>query len=149
MIQRIQTLFLILAAICFSLLLFLPIKEINVDGQLKTINALSAFNKEFGYTISYSIVSGFILLGMATSIASIFSYKQRYLQIRLCTVIIILALVSVMLLNLTASVEFYGSFESIPLVSNVILVLPIVFSYLASVFIKKDIKLIKSADRLR
>jgi len=149
MIQRIQTLFLVLCSLCFIVFLFIPLKIIDVDGVPHSINALSPFTENFSYTISFNIISGFIFLGISASLISIFSFKQRYLQIRFCIILIVLAAICLMLLDLSSSVEHYSNFETIPVHSNVLLGLIIPFAYLARVFIKRDIKLIRSASRIR
>ncbi len=149
MIQRVQTLFLLLCAICFGSFFVLPLKEITVDGSLRSINAISPFKGDFAYTLSFDIICGFIFLGTSASILSIFAYKQRYLQVRFCIILITLATVCLLLLDLSSSVEFYGNFEKVPIHANVLLALIIPLAYLAMVFIKRDIKLLKSINRIR
>jgi len=149
MIQRIQTIFIILCAILFSLFLFLPLKEIHMEGANVALTALSGFNTQFSYTMSFSLVSGFVFLGIACSIGAIFAFKQRYLQIRLCYILIILAAACLLLIDLTHSVDAHSNAEVLSIPANAFLGGIIVFGALAIVYIKKDINLLKKADRIR
>lgn len=149
MIQRIQTIFLSLCAIIFVLFFFVPLKQVMVDGAAAPLTILSAFNSQFSYTATFSAVSGFIMIGIGASIVTILSYRQRYLQIRLCYIIIFLALTCLLLLDLTHSVNAYSSGEIISVTASVLLGACAVFAFLASVYIKKDINLLKRADRIR
>lgn len=149
MIQRIQSVFLAICAIFFILFLFLPLKQVVVDGITHPLTALSGFNTKFSYTATFSVVSGFIFLGIASSIATIMAFKQRYLQIRLCYVIAVISLTCILLLDLTHSVNAHSSGEVISVTANALLGATILLALLASVYIKKDINLLKRADRIR
>jgi hypothetical protein len=149
MIQRIQTLFLLAATICYVFLFFIPLKEINSDNLHIPVFAYSAFNKEFSYTATFSVVSGFIFIGLGAAIASVFTFKQRYLQIRLCYILVFLSLASFLLLHLTQSVEHYGSAEIKSWKAACLFLVIAVTSLLASIYIKRDINLLKSASRIR
>lgn len=149
MIQRIQTLFLLVSAVCYALLFVFPLKEINTDNVHVPVYVYSAFNKTFSYTATFSMVSGFIFIGLAATIAAIFTFKQRYLQIRLCYVLIFLSIASMALLHFTQSVEHFGSAEIKSWKALIFFSLIALSSFLASIFIKKDINLLKSANRIR
>lgn len=149
MIQRIQSIFLAFCAIIFILFLFLPLKEVVVDGIAAPLTALSGFNTKFSYTMTFSVVSGFVFLGIAASIATIMAYKQRYLQIRLCYIIASVSLICILLLDLTNSVNAHSSGEVLSISANCFLGGIIILALLAAFYIKKDINLLKSADRIR
>jgi hypothetical protein len=149
MIQRIQTIFLLVCTIAYILLFFIPLKEVNDNMVHIPIKTLSAFNHTFSYTATFSIVSGFVFLGLGAAIAAIFSFKQRYLQIRLCYVLIFLALSSFALLHFTQSVEHFGSAEIKSWKAAGLFLSIALFALLASVYIKKDINLLKKANRIR
>ncbi len=53
------------------------------------------------------------------------------------------------LLNFTDAVLGYSSTEVVPLATNIMLAASLISAILASVFIKKDINLLKKADRIR
>lgn len=149
MIQRIQTIFLSLCAIIYILFFFVPLKQVVVDGVPIALTTLSGFNSTFSYTTSFSVVSSFILIGLLASITTIFLYRQRYLQIRLCYIIMVLALISILLLNFTNSVNAHSSGEVLFMPATILLAASVLSAFLAIVFIKKDINLLKRADRIR
>lgn len=137
MIQRIQTLYLLLAFVTTSILLFFIPLWILKDG------------KEFYFMQSqvYTIVLG---LSTALTLLSIVSYKKRQNQFVIGRLNIILNLILLGLfvyrsLNLsgeTLAVSEKGIGMFLP-------VLAIVFLVLANKAIKKDEDLVKSVDRLR
>ena len=137
MIQRIQTLYLLLAFVTTSILLFFIPLWILKDG------------KEFYFMQSqvYTIVLG---LSTALTLLSVVSYKKRQNQFVIGRLNIILNLILLGLfvyrsLNLsgeTLAVSEKGIGMFLP-------VLAIVFLVLANKAIKKDEDLVKSVDRLR
>ncbi|MCC9066136.1 DUF4293 domain-containing protein [Flavobacterium piscisymbiosum] len=136
MIQRIQTVYLILAFIATSvLLLFIPLWTLKGG-------ALFFFNQDPIYTV---------IVGLSTmlTIISIISYKKRQNQFVMNRLNIILNLILLGLfvyrsLNLSGEtiVSEKGIGMFLPIVAIVLLVL-------ANKAIKKDEDLVKSADRLR
>ena len=137
MIQRIQTLYLLLAFLTTSILLFfIPLWTLK-DG------------KEFYFMQSqvYTIILG---LSTALTLLSVVSYKKRQNQFVIGRLNIILNLILLGLfvyrsLNLsgeTLAVSEKGIGMFLP-------VLAIVFLVLANKAIKKDEDLVKSVDRLR
>ncbi len=137
MIQRIQTLYLLLAFVTTSILLFFIPLWILKDG------------KEFYFMQSqvYTIILG---LSTALTLLSVVSYKKRQNQFVIGRLNIILNLILLGLfvyrsLNLsgeTPAVSEKGIGMFLP-------VLAIVFLVLANKAIKKDEDLVKSVDRLR
>lgn len=136
MIQRIQTIYLILAFIATSvLMLFIPLWTLKGG-------ALFFFNQDPIYTV---------IVGLSTmlTIVSIISYKKRQNQFVMNRLNIILNLILLGLfvyrsLNLSGetAVSEKGIGMFLPIVSIVLLVL-------ANKAIKKDEDLVKSVDRLR
>lgn len=163
MIQRIQTIFLGLAAISMAVLFFIPMGNFTVVGNadmaddivqlsiygLKSVVPGGSLN-EYNYSASYALI---ILVAFATLIplASIFMFKKRALQLKMCRVSILLnTIILVVMTNfyidkiatqlLISTVEYYCI---IPIIIS------IVFLVLAFIFIKKDINLLRSTERLR
>ncbi|TPG34041.1 DUF4293 domain-containing protein [Flavobacterium pectinovorum] len=136
MIQRIQTIYLILAFIATSvLMLFIPLWTLKGG-------ALFYFNQDPIYTV---------IVGLSTmlTIVSIISFKKRQNQFVMNRLNIILNLILLGLfvyrsLNLSGetAVSEKGIGMFLPIVSIVLLVL-------ANKAIKKDEDLVKSVDRLR
>jgi uncharacterized membrane protein len=145
MIQRIQTLFLFLAAACFAILFKAPMATSD--------KPTAQFLSDQVYTIQDHIaLLGLTILGAVMALVTIFLYTNRKLQIKLGFGVmltgIVLSLVSFLFLkndpvslDSTAHVkDQWGMF--IPLVSVLLVVL-------ANHFIRKDDQLVKSMDRLR
>ena len=136
MIQRIQTLYLIGAAIATGILpFFMPLW---IDSN--------SFPQYFSSNLSISILFGF---STALSVLSIFSYKKRQQQFVIGRLNIILNLILIGLfvfISITLSGDNQLSEKGIglilPFVSIVLLVL-------ANKAIQKDEKLVKSSNRLR
>ncbi len=149
MIQRIQTVFLIICTIIYSLFFFIPLRSVNSDTGVKGLYISSPFNNDFSYTATFSVVSGFIMIGIAASVAAIFCYRQRYLQMRLCLVLMVISAICTLLLAFTQSVEHYGSAEIRSVPAIILLASTAGFALLAKIYIQKDIDLLKKADRIR
>lgn len=152
MIQRIQTLYLLLAAAFMSLTLFMPIATFVVDGQTYELTAFSLTCGE----ISQSTIWLGIILAIATALPliTIFLFKKRTLQIRLCAVEVVLLIGSLVLValyywltsrlfeGLVIEHRQFGWAAPMPIVA-------LVLSYLASRAIFKDEVLVRSLDRIR
>lgn len=152
MIQRIQSLYLLLATIFMSLTLFMPIATFVFDGQTYE---LTAFALSCGEQSESTLWMGIMLvLSTLLPFVTIFLFKRRTLQIRLCAVEIILLLGSLVFIGLYYwlttrifegfSLEHrqFGWAAPMPIIS-------LVLSYLASRAIFKDEVLVRSLDRIR
>lgn len=152
MIQRIQTLYLLLAAAFMSLTLFMPIATFVVDDQTYE---LTAFSLTCGDMSQSTIWLGIILaIATALPLITIFLFKKRTLQIRLCAVEVVLLIGSLVLValyywltsrlfeGLVIEHRQFGWAAPMPIVA-------IVLSYLASRAIFKDEVLVRSLDRIR
>ncbi len=145
MIQRAQSIFLLIAAIAFALLFQFPfaISDIANEGFLA--------DKDFDVFdhIALMILSG---LAAVLSLISIFLFKKRKMQIRMTYLGMIVG-ISVLI---TAGAIFYEQaiivFEQTAIHQRLGLYLPIiglVMGIFAIRFIRKDEKIVKSMDRLR
>lgn len=154
MIQRIQTIYLLLASVLTMLMFFLPVAElISTDGQLYTLNyrsiSLTQANPPQQVLYTYPMAILFTLI-MLLSITAVFLFKNRKLQMRITMLAILLALGATGLMafyifgamDVEIETIHYGLTTIIPLVD-------IVFLFLAYKGIQKDEKLIKSMDRIR
>ena len=146
MIQRIQTLFLLLAGgLSFALL------GVPFAGTPETVAASALFSDG-----SYSVLDSpalliFYLLGGALALGSIFLYKRRSLQIRLgifAFIAILIGMVLTVILYMqdpimeAAATPNDGLGIYLPFVALVALLL-------AQRYIRKDENLVQSMDRLR
>jgi uncharacterized membrane protein len=131
MIQRIQTVYLLLVAGLMASMLFLPVLTIETAKVTQ------------GYLSVESVLTATLAL------VTIFFYKKRKWQINICYVILGLLVLSYLntIFNLWLPNRESG---------NVKIEIPIVFPFFALIIdilalraIRKDEKLIRSADRLR
>ncbi len=153
MIQRIQTVFLLLALICMGLLLFFPY------GNIMTVNneivEFSVFGTEYQteqQAKNYSAlpVAIIVLLTCAVSFITILLYKKRMIQIRLSFFNLVIQLGSIILMYyfIYSANKLFGEDFSI----NVLLIFPLIamiLTFLAIRNIAKDEALVRSLDRLR
>ena len=147
MIQRIQTVYIIISAILLSLLFLIPFAEIAKDGlvylfDFKGISVDGAL-KENGYAISVLICIIIVLHGIA-----ILSYKNRIRQIRLMVFSILLMLGLFGMFFFFTYYTFTDAQVSFK-ISVIFPVIAIILDYLAIRAIGKDEALIRSIDRIR
>lgn len=136
MIQRIQTIYLFLAALVSAGLIFVFDLYTNMAGVSV-------------YAEDHLVVFGLFILSAVISLVSIFLYKNRKLQFMLGRLNIILNLILLGLFvywSLNLSGEILISEKGIGMLIPII---SIVFLVLANKAIKKDEDLVKSVDRLR
>jgi len=147
MIQRIQSVYLLISALLIGFLFLLPFAEIAKDGAVYLFNikgiVLDGILKENG--ISISVLIGII---MALHGLAILSYKNRIRQIRLTVFSILL------MLGLLGMFFFftYYSFSEAQINFKISILFPaiaIILDYLAIRAIGKDEALIRSIDRIR
>lgn len=155
MIQRIQTVFLFLATVFAGVLFFVPIAAFEHAGDLMRLTIFSVQNQVDAqyfsgiYTLPLLLLT---ILLVALPLVTIFLFKKRELQLKLSSLNVLLNALFCFLIFVyyasniqkTLGVEtisyLFGSY--IPLIN-------IILSILAMRWIKKDIELIKSVDRLR
>ncbi|HZH55503.1 MAG TPA: DUF4293 domain-containing protein [Sphingobacteriaceae bacterium] len=157
MIQRIQTIWLFLAsAVIFALFLFPYFQFIDASGLGHALKVNGAFGTENGQptrteTFWLQMIAT-VLIGLFP-LYIIFQFKNRKLQRNLIWVeILAIILLGVWFnFNATAALNEYAlTFSANNLgVGFFMLPIAIILLFMASAAIKKDEKLIKSADRLR
>lgn len=136
MIQRIQTIWLLLVALFSSLLMFCPVAA-KVNFGLASVS----------YDSYLAIGSGLIAI---CAVIAIFLYKNRSLQVKMCYGILVL-------LALSYTIVFFDLYPVyLSKEAYMVFKFPIVFPLIAFVFdllairaIWKDEKLVRSLDRLR
>ncbi len=162
MIQRIQSLFLLVAAVVPIVLLFLPFGHITTDEAQFVFNSVSLkYNIPDGHTVvRVYYVALCLVICSALSLIALFTYKKRIRQTQIISITMIVYLVTLMLILwvcpdvifkkyfATRGIDFEFQFAH----KAVLLILVVVEAlclYLANRFIKKDEALVRSADRLR
>lgn len=148
MLQRIQTIYLLLAITTIAAFLFAPVIRYEAP-DIKYVNDLQAWDvKPFisGYFIFIIAILEGIAIGF--SLIAIFLYKRRAFQIAL-------SWLALLLHAACAAYIFYffqtkeNPIDIIYTVWNLAAIPPLIFLILAIINIKKDEALVKSMDRLR
>ncbi len=150
MIQRIQTVFLLLALVCMGLFLWMPL--VGVEA-----NKFTDFTQGFaiGHTLPigsqpYIMFFNAIFTGTAAGLVliAIFSFKNRGFQMMLCWF-------SIVLMVSAQAFVYYKYMTKVFLGDvlltwwNVLSIASVVLLILAFAYIRKDEETIKSLDRLR
>ena len=162
MIQRRQTIFMLLAAIISALLFFMPLASFNADGEVMRFTIFGIQNPIETITLSKSYTWPLIVLTVLMTVLplyTIFRYKKRELQVKLCHLNMLLNIVfiGVMFLYYDGDIQeiikaVEGDSYTLDVAYFIGMVLPLVnlvLEILAIRGIKKDIELLKSVDRLR
>lgn len=154
MIQRIQTLYLLLASIAIGLLFFFPVTELLVDKQFLFL---------FRYRGLYELKDGAEILSIHSvplallfsinlllSLITIFLYKNRNLQMRICIINILLLLGSLGLMYYYIRIAFSG-FEAVThyTIFALMPVIAAILIFMAYRGIRKDELLVRSVERIR
>ena len=162
MIQRKQTIYMLLSAIISALLFFMPLASFEAGGNVMKFTIFGIQNPIETISLSTTYTWPLVVLTVLMTVAPIvtlFLYKKRELQVRLCRLTMLVNIIFIGLVFLyyesdiqqvIAAVEgdeyqldvayFIGM--AIPLVN-------LILEILAIRGIKKDIELLKSVDRLR
>ncbi|HMO40528.1 MAG TPA: DUF4293 domain-containing protein [Saprospiraceae bacterium] len=145
MIQRIQTIFLLLAALAASGTFFLPFAS-SPEAVANSILADQTY--DIWDNIVLEILFGATVL---ISLISIFQFKNRKQQMRtnLFALFFVMVGAVIVIVQLLQANNLLDAGNVQPTVGFVAPFVTIVFLSLAYYFIKKDEKLVKSMDRLR
>jgi len=136
MIQRIQSVWLLLASICAFLTFKLPYYSGSIaDGTYQQLTGTTGGN---AILIITALVS---LLALVT----LFLYKQRVLQLRLCVAAVLLEAVLIFLYYSKVKAFTQGSYSLTSMLHSAIILLFVI----AGQAINKDENLVKKSDRLR
>lgn len=155
MIQRIQTIYLVMVTIFALLFIFLPIGTLEYAGLVYHIGFMGIIADDGTQSLEYSgilriliMIIPFLIMILSTYI--IFLYRKRPLQIKLGRLNMLIHVLLVVLTffyldnikNQFEGIFTYGAAIVFPLISMVWLLL-------ANRAIDRDEKLVRSADRLR
>ncbi len=141
MIQRIQTVYLLIVALLCALLLVFPMVEIiGIGGEV--IGEYTVWSPWVYHGV-------LVVLGVLVPVVAIFRYKQREFQMRMCVVegVLLLGMIGFELMGYLRLMDMdvildYGFVMLAPVVA-----LP--FVWMAYRGILSDLALIKSSDRIR
>ena len=149
MIQRKQTLFLLLALVCTLACLFLPIGWFTPQDMGADMSMYNLWVVEPNGTHNFSVWALFVILliTIPINIAAIFSYRNRKAQARFCIFIFLLCLGWYVVYVIFGKLLPYGEFSpgiaaALPLVAMILYVM-------ARKAILADEALVRAADRIR
>src|SRR5690554_5540864 len=154
MIQRKQSLFLLLSALLTGLTLLFPFVEFTaIDGTI-SIHAFEINDNNSGLLdgpVSILTMGVSIIIITVLSLISIFLYSKRLLQIRLIRYAIILkfAVIAVLVYFSYILTETEVELLFTPKEASLFIVLAFLFDIFAIRGIRKDEALIRSVDRIR
>ncbi len=153
MIQRIQTVYLLLASIAYSLLFYLPINEMIFGDRILVLNIWGLYEQAGDQMELITEVYPILILSILSVILPfliIFLFKNRKLQMRLS---LNASIISLGLAGLNAYYLYQISITNETEIGfSIGLVVPIIafiLQVLAFRAIRKDDLLIKSIDRIR
>lgn len=157
MIQRIQSIFLALVFLLGMVLFVSPVLSFTSYENTYVMNAYHTINSMDNTIVSKNIGIG-AMQGLVALLAlvSVFLYKKRQLQIKLCKLNILLVAIQIAAIVLYIDVAKDAISPNAP--NDVLIgikygaifpILSLTFLYLSIRFIKKDEDLVRSADRLR
>ena len=161
MIQRVQSIFLLIAAIVPIVLIFIPFGYVDTNLARYVYNSISL--KEMcpdGASVIRLYYLAFCLaLTAGLACFALFRYKNRVKQMQTVSFTMIIFLITLLLVLwicpdiifkkfFSARMEDYQfTFNTVPLL--VLIIVEAVCLFFANRFIKKDEELVRSADRLR
>ncbi|MBD80800.1 MAG: hypothetical protein CL840_17930 [Crocinitomicaceae bacterium] len=157
MLQRIQSIYLALAAIISTVFFFIPISTIEVNDNTYAVKASGIYYQDMGNYVFDSpllALSSVLVFHIILSLMTIFLFNNRSRQITLCNLNLVLLVICMILVFFYAGdVPEKPIDEAVKTVTysygGLIPMMPVVLVLLARKAIKKDENLVKSVDRLR
>jgi glucan phosphoethanolaminetransferase (alkaline phosphatase superfamily) len=152
MIQRIQSLYLLLVAAAMVAVAVLPLGVLAGDGLVVTYSAFTATSVGDVLASNYPVwVMGVLaVLSSLVALVTIFLYKMRSRQTTLCMVngfVLVLFYVAYFLFYFT--IQRGSDVDFSPALSVALPLVALLFNLLAIKAIAKDVALLASLDRLR
>jgi hypothetical protein len=147
MIQRIQSIWLLLAAVAIAFSAFVPSIGLGTAAGYFTLNNAGLKNEAIASTANYPLLISTLATALI-SLVNVFNFRNRKLQKRIVSLNILLVIgLAVWVFLLGKSV---GELKELDIEFGVFLIpVAVILLFLALAGINKDEKLIRSADRLR
>ncbi|MFI3331186.1 MAG: DUF4293 domain-containing protein [Rikenellaceae bacterium] len=154
MIQRIQTVYLLLVTLFTGLMFALPLAEFMGDGQTASLWAYGILDADSVRILPTSQMAVLMTLSTILPFMTVFLYKRRWLQIRMCLVQFVLqlgiiAFLVYYILKLNSTFAQYSMHSMSLGVADIFPVLNLILIFLAYRGVVKDEALIKSLNRIR
>lgn len=154
MIQRVQTLYLLVGFLLISAMINMPLLQLMADnGDLfyfKSYGVVSAGEDSVNIYMTWPLVIMFVVIALI-SLVSIFLYKNRVLQIRLIiyNMILLVGLIGMIFFFYTTFTNEFGVVKKTLEIAVTFPLVALIVNYLALRNIRKDEAIIRSMDRLR
>jgi hypothetical protein len=147
MIQRLQSLYLLLAVAAYILLFFFPIAEFSVQDVVNYFSLLEISNGNSNSTFPLIIAVSLLAL---SCLVTMFLYKKRPLQIKITAITLLVHMGFVAAVFYSAD-SIAKKLETVAIykAGMYIALIPILFIVLAHRAIRKDEKMVDNSDRLR
>lgn len=146
MIQRIQTLYLLLSILFSAAYLYAPVILHDFGKSSESIRAWEVIWFVSGYLVYFNLI--FIGTAVGLNLIAVFLFRNRALQ-SIISLLPVVFLLASFLLNFYKFWFIETVYDKVLLPGNLLLLLPVLFQFLAWNAIRKDEQLIKSLDRLR
>lgn len=160
MIQRIQSLYLLVVLVAYALLFFFPVASFTTTDFYHAFSITAISSRPLNP--DPSVIKGFYYAGstlpliilvcaLATAVlVTIFLFRKRILQIRITAILLLvhIALIAAMFYY-ADSIEKQVTAKAVYEAGAYIALIPLVFLVLANRAVRKDEKLVRSADRIR
>lgn len=154
MIQRIQTIYLLIIVILLSITFFTPFAYFMGDGEQFDLYVY-ALKSESGVSVQATLYAAILpALALILPFITIFLYKNRMLQVRLCVVEVVLLLGSLIIMGIYYFLsnrlfsELAHNLQGLK-ISFALPFVALLFAWLAFRAIFKDELLIRSLNRIR
>lgn len=150
MIQRKQSLFLIELIFLGLALLFIPCQHILSKAEPVNVYLMPLIGLHQSTAGHYAAIA-LNFLGLVIATITLFLYKKRELQVKLCYLLLVLWLIVTVMMLFCPFVIKTDNVAAISINYFIVAIgfFAMVAAYFAAYFIKKDIELLKSADRIR
>ncbi len=154
MFSRIQTLFIFCVLLCAIGLFFLPIANFSSELAMFDIGVLGlSGNPYLQSNLEVNTMPLIIVLSaMAVfALAGLFYFKNRKMQLKInrLNILIVIFYIGTAFFYTDIIKKRTGIMPEYFIYTIIIAILPILFLFLANYFIRKDERLVRSADRLR
>lgn len=144
MIQRIQTLWLFMAGLCFGIAPIPPVYLLQTQSPGNGV-----FSDQILHITENKILLSACILSSLLALTAIFLFNIRIRQALLSGMAAIIQLVGVLGVGIWLSYENQHLNDMIPGIAMILGVIGILFCWLANRAIRKDETLVRSMDRLR
>jgi hypothetical protein len=155
MLQRIQSFYLFIVVVLLLMIFFNPLAIFfDQSGNLYMLLYIGVekLTSSGWIIIKHSVLTSFLLvISIILTLVSIVLYKNRKIQIKVCYILMILLFCATCTIFLTykwVQMQFLLKNSNLSM-SSILPVISIILVYLAIIAIKKDEKLVRSADRIR